>query len=748
VTITGTNAKLVSPDYTIYESKANNPIELSFSSEDDDADLNDALAFMVELDASDNNAVFSVPNFLGSSFLLESVAPLKDKCALRYGGTLSFHTPVANFADVEITQLQINYGGGIALGGIEGGGEVHIPEFGGFPVSGGAELHLNTFGGEQEYSLSLELETPIFEGAFEASFKEARGVVLPDTLYAELAVGEGGIPLVPPTIIGYLQGGGLGFSGLADTVAMNSFGAPPIRLKVAAKGSLFDVMNGWVDLSVGPSGFDLGMRDIEIKGLELIKYYGVSAAWDAGTRVIHDREYWGMNANLDQTLKIALGYEGKDVLTAEGGMGFGGFSGYKIEGNNAYVIIQFEGYGKLRGGLQIPAAIVGPFPFDDYELANAEIGLYMAIGAENKIDTSKISGSSPTQVLRELVKNTKPYFDAAVGAKAVIDGGAFIPTCHVKVTYVFGDTKPKFSGGRGTGGELNLSALAQSGSPAHNYAALSTVSDPETGEEIPAIYEMGAVCVASTGTDDGDLSNETVNTRNGETVRLYETASSFTATVMSGAVGNVLIAVNATDESQVLDASNLTVTYNGTDVELVQAQYVDNELQNGDTANFFAGTGVAYFAPMAAGTYTVTSAVELERADAIRMVPFAALGADTGAGSASASYSVEDANAEHQYKVQLFLGQAQGEPGYMLAEKELSGAESYSGVFEDYCLTGAAAPSGSYYPSIILLEYVAAEDENGMTVETWSPVDRKDLTTTVTYTNNVAPDAPENVTLA
>ncbi len=36
-------------------------------------------------------------------------------------------------------------------------------------------------------------------------------------------------------------GRGLGISGLADTVAMDSIGAPPVRLNVAAKGSIVDV---------------------------------------------------------------------------------------------------------------------------------------------------------------------------------------------------------------------------------------------------------------------------------------------------------------------------------------------------------------------------------------------------------------------------------------------------------------------------------------------------------------------------
>ncbi|MBO4915185.1 MAG: hypothetical protein J5449_08260, partial [Oscillospiraceae bacterium] len=362
VTIVAKNAKLASPDYTIFQSKTGKDLELIFSPADDEEELNDDLAFRLGLDAEDNKAVFSVPNFLGSSFSLNSVAPLKDKCALRYGGELNFTTPFAEFAGVNITQLQINYGGSVALGGIAGGGKVQVPEFGGFPVTGSAEMNINTFGGEQEYSLSVELETPIFEGAFEASFKEVRGVVLPDTLYAELGVGEGGIPLVPPTIIGYIQGAGLGFEGLADTVNMDSFGAPPIRLKMAAKGSLFDVINGWVRLSVGPSGFDLSMTDIEIKGLELIKEYGLSASWDAGRRTIKGVDYWGMSADIHQYLEIALGYNDNDIVTARGTVGYGGFSGYKVENTTAIVIIQFEGYGSLYGSIQIPSFLAGPLP--------------------------------------------------------------------------------------------------------------------------------------------------------------------------------------------------------------------------------------------------------------------------------------------------------------------------------------------------------------------------------------------------
>ncbi len=754
VTVSATNARLCSPDYTVYESKqANAPFSVTFSPTDDTKNISDELAFSINLDSSDNKAVFSVPNFLGSSFSLDSVAPLKDKCALRYGGELSFQTPFANFAGVTIDQLQINYDGSIALGGIQGGGEVHVPDFGGFPVSGGAELYLNTFNGEQEYSLNIELETPIFEGAFEASFKEVRGVVLPDTLYAELAVGEGGIPLVPPTIVGYIQGGGLGFEGLADTINMDSFGAPPLRLKMAAKGSIVDVIDGWIRLSVGPSGFDLEMEDIEMEGVDLIDAYGISASWDAGTRMVDNREYWGMNADMNQHLDIKLGYNDKDLVTASGKIGYGGFSGYAKEGNRYHVVIQLEGYGNLEGSIQIPKNLVGPIPPFDFTVASGEIGFYTSIGAKNTINADNLNGST-AHILRELVKNTRPFFNASVGAKAVCNGGLFFPKCYAKITYVFGDKSPKISAGKGDGGELNLRELANNSAQSlKTFSTLAMVENAETGEMIPAIVEVGMAPVASlqssgsTNEADGDdviLSRLVEAPARSENRRSSETTMyGFDADVQLGAVGNVLIAISSKNPSLTLDAGNLRVKKDGEDVALVQAIYTETDgLTNPDVANFFAGQGVAYFAPTGAGTFTVLCEDELEDVEVIKAVEFATLGSATS----PTQYSVLDADANRQYKAQLFLGN-DGSADYLLAEEELSGEVSYAGSFS-YDLEGDLAPGGVYTPTVVLLEYVSATDENGNTVETWSPLDKKELYTPLVYTNDAMPDAPTNVKLA
>ncbi|MBR4467094.1 MAG: hypothetical protein IKS34_02190, partial [Clostridia bacterium] len=336
VNITLQSVKLHTPEYTVYQPhQADDQITLVPETS------KSPMAFKIEFEddqVTNNDALFAVPSFSGSEFNLRSVAPLKNKCAVRYGGTLSFSAPFADFGNITIEELQLKYGDGVKLDGIAGEGSVDVPSIAGFPVSGGAKMKLNTFAPNRLVSLSVNLETPLFSGAFETSFKEVRGVILLDTLYAELAVDEGGIPLVPPTVIGYLQGGGLGISGLADTVGMDSFGAPPVRLNVAAKGSIVDVIEGWIRLSVGMDGFDLTMEDIEIADMEFIKEFGVSAKWDAGEREIHGKTYWGLSADMEQYMVIAVpatvtsSYGGEDdnlpmLFSATGTIGYGGFTG-------------------------------------------------------------------------------------------------------------------------------------------------------------------------------------------------------------------------------------------------------------------------------------------------------------------------------------------------------------------------------------------------------------------------------------
>ena len=755
LTVTLQSLKLHTPEYTVFKAHGTDEL-LTLKPESAKSDL----AFTITLDedqVTNNDAVFSVPAFSGSEFRLDSISPLRDKCAVRYGGALSFSTPFADFANISISRLQLRYGSSFALDGIQGSSSVKVPAIAGFPVSGDAKMTLNTFAPKRQVSLSVNLQTPIFSGAFQTSFKEARGLILPDTLYAELAVEKGGIPLVPPTVIGYLQGGGLGISGLADTVAMDSFGAPPVRLEIAAKGSIIDVISGWIRLSVGLDGFDLSMTNIKVADANFIKEYGISAKWDAGEKVIKGKKYWGLTTDMQQYLVIAVpamapsAYGGSAdqlplLFSAKGTVGFGGFTGYYEEDGWLYFIYQLYASSNLAGSVTIPKKLVGGiFPFQTVSLGEAEIGFYASAAATGSVEKSSVNGS-PSNVLRQLASSADLDFDAAVGIKLTVGTGAF--RFYVRAVYVLGEKVPRFDAGYGSGDDLDLSGLLNaSASNSRNYAVIGEIEDPETGEMIPTVVEMAATH-CSTLKMSGDESAPVEADAGIQLIRA-RAVNSFNAEVDASALGSTFLAIRLADESATLSAADVTVMRGDTPVTLVMAAY-DEEGNQTNEANFFADEGMAYFAPAEAGTYTITvNGVDIDSVDVIRTTVFASLTQDATALSGSAaSYAVQDADADRLYRVQLVFGKEKGAGDYLMAETGLLTGETAYAAALDYETAGSLIPTGDYYPSILLVEYIRAEGENGEIVETWSLVDQKAFDSTIHYENDVIPAAPTGLTLA
>ena len=101
------------------------------------------------------------------------------------------------------------------------------------------EGEVNTFKGKEKYAFSLELNAfDLFETEAELELTRSQkdGSLLPNTLYFYVAASPG-IPLIPPVPVGQLNGGGAGFSNLADTVNGDYFAIPPLKLRGTLKGT-------------------------------------------------------------------------------------------------------------------------------------------------------------------------------------------------------------------------------------------------------------------------------------------------------------------------------------------------------------------------------------------------------------------------------------------------------------------------------------------------------------------------------
>ena len=763
--VTLKNAKISTPSYTVYNWNQSNDDTLTLSY-DLESDEKHELACTITLSddqVKKNEAVFTIPSFLGSEFKLQTISALKDKCAVRYGGVLKLVTPFCDIMGIDIKRLQLKYGSSVTLDGIDGGGHVALPEIGGFPVSGKASMYLNTFAPHRELSISVNLQTPIFEGAFEGSLKEARGTFVVDTLYAEIAVGEGGIPLVPPTVVGYLMGGGLGFEGLADTVNMNSVGVPPIRFKIAAKGSIVDVINGWVRLSLGPSGFDLEMTGMKIKSYEFIKKLGFSASWDFGKLTLKTKDrsqtYWGTKADMSMSISmgIKVGSSEDLALYGNGKVGIGAFAGvYVNKDHSGGFAIQQNFSGTLKGGAKVPKQVVlGMLPVEDISLGEAEVGVYGA--ATLRGDLTADDTASATKVLKNLASKTHLETELTIGSKFILGGGDF-PAFYVKAVYVLGDSAVKFSGGLGDGGKL------------------FSDGEIEPDVSVPSLIEAGAMKVASLDLSKGEGGEmRLMDDDDTADVVLMGNATAISAEVRQAAAGKIFLAYkldkpeNKTwaELESILVPGSFAVTKDSTSVTLIEPSY-DTNLASGNSgtyitnqANFILDkeNGILFFAPAAVETettYTMTlsagavgAGLTFNSVEVIKTVPFASLANTASATANGAAFAVEDAFVDRKYKVQVLLGETEGGDDYLLAEsEEYTGRTNFSGSLAYTLADYTDIPSGTYYPSIRLLEYVTATDDSGNAVAVWSPVDQISLDTTVSHTNSTIPAAPESLSLA
>ncbi len=770
VTVILKSAKLATPEYRVFEGTGDEELELLLEKP------GSKTAFRIELtpdQVTNNKCIFSVPKFAGSEFTINTLAPLRNKCAMRFGGTMCFTTPVSDIAGININTLQLDYDGGLALGGIDGGGYVKIPDIGGFPVTGSAKLNLNTFAPNRKLSLDVSLDTPIFSGTFRGGFKEARGLILLDSLYAELSVGKGGIPLVPPTVVGYLQGGGLGISGIADTVAMDGPGAVPLRFEIAAKASIIDVVSGWARVSVGPTGFDVDLENIKVAGYDWIKKFGASASMVTGEKTIKGAKYWGVDTEMSTYLVIgiplhSIGYgntinEDEVVagLSATGSVGIGCFAGYrkaKVDGETwLFFLYQLRASANLSGSLTIPKGIVGGYlPFSTLTVGSLDLGFYAEANAETSVNATEIKETaSPIEVVKQLSKNVDLDFKAAIGAKATAGVGKV--QVFVRAVYVLGKKTIDLDYGFGSGKKLDLSgavsktrAVSTSGYDTSLTATLMEDSD----EPVPTIVQTSAATLATLGDAELMDAEDTTDMK-------LEPDGSVSLTINDALAGNVIIGLKLDQMVNGFGPSQVSVTRNGSAVPLIPDACDENGVSTVSNANFSAGTAAGddgaevtsiCFVPYEAGTYSISLTVAgagFVDGQVIETKSFATLDTDeTVLGTDSLSYSVSDASESGRYKVQIFLGAEPASGDFLLAETgELSGSDAYEDVLE-YSLTGNLAPSGSYYPTILLLEYVDATDAAGNTVGTWAAVDQINLDTTKAYSNPEEVPAPGNVTLA
>lgn len=636
------------------------------------------------------------------------------------------------------------------------------------------EADINTFDGEEKYNFSLELNVfDLFETAAELNLKRLNnGRLAPNDLYFRLAV-AGGIPIVPPVPTSFIKGGGGGFYGLADTINGDFIAIPPIRVKMSVKGDYVKVIEGWANVTVGPSYLEFAGTDLTIAKMDFIDEFKMYLRLVGEKRTYKGTPYTGLRAGGGMGLTLAAPGKNDPIGTifeldteVEASI-FGGLDNYS-KPTSAYV--NLDSRGSLSASVKIPKKL-GRLSFGKLggkKLVNTQVDFIL--GAETAIPVGENAGSTAKEVLKNVTtdawKNLNIYGGISKKGSLVLTGyriyyiipnhfGGAIDLRWKNDNWTLEDEITKNNWGWRPGAQ---SVRAMS-APVWTTQVADCL-DAETGEQVGiAVLEVSTYEVAQNGisllaaqnlngkyTESIDYTPDAnapdgklgmfIAPKDGDVAKLkqdlgvYKVADDVTPSerklvlkeAQEGADGNI--------PSSELENANMTEVT------------VDNE--NGSTTeglliNLDANSNAASKWRIEAScdfTYEFLASAELT---GVKL--------DLDAQN-KATANITNPQQNKTYAVRFYLD----------TEQDRTGTNYYLGMVESspyewtIPTSGALAPTGNYYVTAVLVEGVKADLNGNGTIEenefSWVTVDTATSQTAIPYTNNSTPAVPTNVALA
>ena len=634
------------------------------------------------------------------------------------------------------------------------------------------EADINTFDGEEQYNFSLELNVfDLFETAAELNLKRLNnGRLAPNDLYFRLAV-AGGIPIVPPVPTSFIKGGGGGFYGLADTINGDFIAIPPIRVKMSVKGDYVKVIEGWANVTVGPSYLEFAGTDLTIAKMDFIKEFKMYLRLVGEKRMYKGTEYTGLRAGGGMGLKLAAPNNDTAIGTIfeldteiEASI-FGGLDNYS-KPQNAHV--NLDSRGSISATVKIPKKL-GSLSFGKLggkKLVNTQVDFIL--GAETAIPVGENAGSTAKEVLKNVTtdawKNLNIYGGISKKGSLVLTGYRIY---YIIPNHFGGDIELRWKNDAWTLDEEIKKNDWGWGPSSHSVQAMSApvwttqvadCLDAETGEQVGiAVLEVSTYEVAQNGiallaaqqsngkymesidyTPDGAPDGKLgmfIAPKDGATVEtlkqelgVYQVADDASLTkielkeAQEGADGNI--------PNSELESANMTEVM------------VDNE-DGSTTAGLLINLGAN---SNAASKWKIEANCDFTY-EFLASADLTGVKLDLDAQN-KATANITNLQTGKTYAVRFYLD----------TEQDRTGTNYYLGMVESspyewtIPTSGALAPTGNYYVTAVLVEGVKADLNGNGTIEenefSWVTVDTATSQTTISYTNNSTPNAPSNVTLA
>lgn len=635
------------------------------------------------------------------------------------------------------------------------------------------EADINTFDGEEQYNFSLELNVfDLFETAAELNLKRLNnGRLAPNDLYFRLAV-AGGIPIVPPVPTSFIKGGGGGFYGLADTINGDFIAIPPIRVKMSVKGDYVKVIEGWANVTVGPSYLEFAGTDLTIAKMDFIDEFKMYLRLVGEKRKYLGKEYTGLRAGGGMGLKLAAPNNDTAIGTIfeldteiEASI-FGGLDNYS-KPQNAHV--NLDSRGSIKATVKIPKKL-GSLSFGKLggkKLVNTQVDFIL--GAETAIPVGENAGSTAKEVLKNVTtdawKNLNIYGGISKKGSLVLTGYRIY---YIIPNHFGGDIELRWKNDAWTLDEEIKKNDWGWGPGTQSVRAMSApvwttqvadCLDAETGEQVGiAVLEVSTYEVAQNGI--ALLAAQNLNGKYTESIdytpdgapdgklgMFIAPKDGATVDELKQELGvyQVVDDVTPSERKLVLKEAQEGADGNIPNSELESANMTEVMVDNEDGSTT-AGLLINLGANSKDGSkWRIEANCDFEA-----NFMYSAKPTEVGLTLNGQNATADITNSQNKtYAVRFYLD----------TEQDRTGTNYYLGMVESspyewtIPTSGTLAPTGNYYVTAVLVEKVVADlngnnkiDENEFS---WVTVDTKTSTSTIRYTNDRTPNnAPGNVTLA
>ena len=717
-TIEHSGLSLNAPSFKFYQPNSGSGKDLEIKLTQD--------GFSFEIDPEKNDAVIYVDIPYATAKLEQATADAAGN--LVFSGEIGFQTV---FEGASFTLEELGYGlnekNEFTVNGVHATGEFDTAKTLSLELAK-VEGEVNTFKGKEKYAFSLELNAfDLFETEAELELTRSQkdGSLLPNTLYFYVAASPG-IPLIPPVPVGQLNGGGAGFSNLADTVNGDYFAIPPLKLRGTLKGTYLHLIEGKGDVVIGPSEISLTASDVGIVGTNasIIDSFGYSLKLNGQERTYNGTDYTGIYFVGSEALELDLPNTEIDVFILDTSIELGAFGGTGTKNDKQHLYLAIGANAVVKSKVQVPSdvPVIGGWKLGSWDVD-------LIVGGQTEFPIKDVSVD---EGMKQAFSNIDVYLGAMTGVYAgIIDARLWVLVPNIVET--------NFR--RGGGWDVETKWFGRL--PEWDWSekgvepVVQSMPSEDSGEDVPMLLAAEPVALAASGENSTTI---TVNAGTDETPYIL---LAFDKNITEDEIKQAL-SVTKSGETTPIQINWLGNSYEINSSYAINADtdIIHNKKDNKDYR-------VAILRLKDAGTYQVNTgslSLDTQKSQGVSIAPFEEL--ELTLNNQQVSGEIKYAEENTKYVLRTYFAKEKGGADYLIDEQEITNSSSISVNIPSM---GALAPSGEYYVTSFLMTEKSVEsiDENGEkeTLTGLVAIDHQQFNTRVSYQNQNQPTAPQTVTL-